>query len=154
MVGVGQCAARARASFSASAGRSIFAGAMLGLWLPWSMRFLGACEPDTIRARPRRAEWTSCAMRWRPGSVWKRWRKCRGWCDPHGQANLYMTPPPATKRARRMPHADGDTARYRDMTDAELARYEGVLKARPASGLHFDGTGQVQRSAGRARRHI
>ena len=29
------------------------------------------------------------------------------------------------------------------MTDAELARYAAVLKAAPASGLHFDGTGQV-----------
>src|SRR5262249_14446678 len=34
-------------------------------------------------------------------------------------------------------------ATVRDMTEAELARYDGVLKTRPASGLHFDGTGQV-----------
>src|SRR5262249_46083042 len=34
-------------------------------------------------------------------------------------------------------------AHFRDMTEAELARYGGVLRARPAGGLYFSGTGQI-----------
>src|SRR6185295_920148 len=66
-----------------------------------------------------------------------------GMVRPHGQANVYMSADAGDKARELWARTPIGTCSFRDMNADELARYDGVLRQRPASGLHFDGTGQV-----------
>lgn len=114
----------------------------IGLWLPWSARYLGACEPGQF-ARGQAA--LTDILRDALGA----WQRLEAFADmpgmvrPYGQSNVYMSKAAGDKAREAYAKTPIGTATFRDMTDAELARYDGILKTRPASGLHFDGTGQV-----------
>ena len=114
----------------------------IGLWLPWSMRYLGACEPGQFaRGQAALTDILRDAM-----GAWRRLEALAdmpGMVRPHGQANLYMSKSATDKAREAYAKTPIGTATFREMTDAELGRYARVLRAQPAGGLHFDGTGQV-----------
>lgn len=114
----------------------------IGLWLPWSVRYLGACEPGQFaRGQAALTDILRDAM-----GAWRRLEALadmHGMVRPHGQSNLYMTRAAGDAAREAYARLPIGATKVRDMTDAELARYAAVLKAAPASGLHFDGTGQV-----------
>ena len=66
-----------------------------------------------------------------------------GMVCPHGQANVYMSAKSGDKARDLWARTPIGACSYREMSEGELARYDGVLRQRPANGLHFDGTGQV-----------
>jgi len=114
----------------------------VGRWLPWSLRYLAACEPGQFaRGQAALSDILNDAM-----GAWRRLETLAdmpGMVRPHGQSNLYMSQAAGEAAQRAYAKTPIGQARVRDMTSAELDRYTRVLKARPASGLHFDGTGQV-----------
>src|SRR5262249_34342954 len=62
---------------------------------------------------------------------------------PIGQFNVYMEQANADRAKEIYARTPIGTARTRDMTQEELARYDGALRTRPADGLFFSGTGQI-----------
>ena len=114
----------------------------IGLWLPWSMRYLQACEPGQFaRGQAALTDILGDAV-----AAWQRLESLAampGMVRPHGQSNLYMSKAAGDKAREVYARTPIGSTKVRDMTDAELARYASVLKTPPASGLHFDGTGQV-----------
>ncbi len=114
----------------------------VGLWLPWSLRFMkAATRAENARGQAALTDLLRDAM-----GAWRRLEMLAdmpGMVKPHGQNNLYMT-----MRAGERAHAYWSKApigvcHIRDMRDDELARYHGVLRDKPACGLRFEGTGQV-----------
>ncbi len=114
----------------------------VGLWAPWSLRFMAASDPKRVAA-------SHAALTALLGDAMGAWRRLETLADmpgmvrPHGQANVYMSADAGDKARELWARTPIGTCSYRDMSADELARYDGVLRQRPASGLHFDGTGQV-----------
>jgi D-amino-acid dehydrogenase len=115
----------------------------IGSWLPWSLRFVAACDPaQAARGQAALTDILRDAM-----SAWQRLEtlaQMPGMVRPHGQANLYMSTATGDVAREMWSRTPIGGCKVRDMTANELARYESVLCTRPASGLHFDGTGQVR----------
>lgn len=113
----------------------------VGMWTPWSLRFMAAC---TQNARGVAA--LSALLRDAMGA-WLRLAdaaQMQGMVRQHGHANVWMRPrnvEPALKAWARTPIG---VASYRDMAAHELARYEDVLTHAPVAGILFAGTGQVR----------
>lgn len=114
-----------------------------GLWLPWSLRFMAAAGPKRIAA----SQAALTAILRDAMGAWTRLETLagmEGMVLPHGQANLYMSARAGDKAREDWLRTPIGVCSIRDMTEDELARYEQVLRQRPAIGLHFDGTGQVR----------
>jgi D-amino-acid dehydrogenase len=114
----------------------------IGLWLPWSLRFMAASDPKRVVA----SHAALTAILHDAMGAWRRLETLAdmsGMVRPHGQANVYMSAEAGDKARELWSRTPIGVCSYRDMSADELARYDGVLRERPASGLHFDGTGQV-----------
>jgi len=114
----------------------------IGLWFPWSLRFMAASDPKRVAA----SHAALVALLRDAMGAWQRLEALAdmpGMVRPHGQANLYMSAEAGDKARELWARTPIGICSYRDMSADELARYDGVLRRRPASGLHFDGTGQV-----------
>jgi len=114
----------------------------IGLWLPWSLRFMAASNPKRVAA----SHAALTAILHDAMGAWRRLETLAdmsGMVRPHGQANVYMSAEAGDKARELWSRTPIGVCTYRDMSGDELARYDGVLRDRPASGLHFDGTGQV-----------
>jgi D-amino-acid dehydrogenase len=114
----------------------------IGRWLPWSLRFMAASDPKRVAA----SHAALTALLHDAMGAWQRLEKLArvpGMVRPHGQANVYMSANAGDKARELWARTPIGTCSYREMSTDELARYDGVLRERPASGLHFDGTGQV-----------
>jgi glycine/D-amino acid oxidase-like deaminating enzyme len=114
----------------------------IGLWLPWSFRFMAASDPKRVAA----SHAALTAILHDAMGAWRRLETLAdmpGMVRPHGQANVYMSAEAGDKARELWARTPIGVCSYRDMSRDELARYDGVLRERPASGLHFDGTGQV-----------
>ncbi|MBS0386572.1 MAG: FAD-binding oxidoreductase [Proteobacteria bacterium] len=115
----------------------------IALWLPWSLRFMAASAPNRVAA-------SNAALTALLRDAMGAWLRLETLADmpgmvcPHGQANIYMSTRTGDKARELWARTPIGACRYREMSSDELARYDGVLHARPASGLHFDGTGQVR----------
>jgi|CXWL01.1.fsa_nt_gi D-amino-acid dehydrogenase len=115
----------------------------VGLWGPWALRFLAACEAgrlargrDALTALLREAipAWVRVAeLAQAPGIV-----------RAHGHASVWMSAANADNGRAVWARTPIGSASIRDMTSAELERYAGVLRQRPHAGLVFSGTGQVR----------
>jgi D-hydroxyproline dehydrogenase len=114
----------------------------VALWAPWAMRFLRACDPVQF-SRGREALTTLLADSL---PAWRRIAELAGAPEiviPHGHVTAWMTPRGAERGLAAMAKARWGATSYREMTRAELARYDGVLARPPAAAVAFDGTGQV-----------
>ena len=114
----------------------------IGLWAPWSLRFMAASDPKRVAA----SHAALTAILRDAMGAWQRLETLAdmpGMVRPHGQANLYMSAEAGDRARELWSRTPIGACSHRNMTAAELARYECVLRQAPASGLHFDGTGQV-----------
>lgn len=115
----------------------------IGLWAPWALRFMAASDPKRVAAGH---EALGVILRDAMGA-WRRLEalaEAPGIVVPHGQSNLYMSAKAGDEARELWSRTPIGGCSFRDMTASELARYASVLRRPPASGLHFDGTGQVR----------
>jgi len=112
------------------------------LLAPWTQRFLAACGPVAFaRGQAALAAILTDAM-----GAWRRIADLVGQPElliPHGHATVWMSRQAAERGRGAFGEAPAGPARTREMTFAELDRYASVLRAAPAAGVMFEGTGQV-----------
>lgn len=133
---------RAPASSFALGGPLDFRWRDVALWGPWSLRFLAACAPQRL-ARGR-AALTALLAEAMP--AWQRIAALAGAPDiviPHGHVTAWMSPRGAERGLAAFANTSWGATSYRQMSDAELARYDGVLARRPHAAVLVSGTGQV-----------
>ncbi|HYD87860.1 MAG TPA: FAD-binding oxidoreductase [Vitreimonas sp.] len=109
---------------------------------PWTQRFLASCGPAAFaRGQAALAAILTDAM-----GAWHRIAALAGEPDlviPHGHATVWMSHEAAERGRGALGEAPAGPAKTREMTRAELDRYASVLRATPAAGVLFEGTGQV-----------
>lgn len=112
-------------------------------WGPWAIRFLAASRPT---AAAHGAEILARLLD-DPLGAWMRLAALAEAPDdlirPTGHAVVWSTPEAARRGLEAWRGARTGSARFRPMETEELAAYDAVLKARPAGGIRFTGTGQV-----------
>jgi D-amino-acid dehydrogenase len=133
---------RAPASSFAIGGPLDFRWTDVGLWAPWSLRFMAACEPARFaRGREALTALLADAM-----PAWLRLAdlaEAPGIVIPHGHVTAWMTPAGAERGLASTAQTAWGAASYREMSASELERYAGVLKSVPHAAVLFSGTGQV-----------
>ena len=114
----------------------------VALWTPWAAQFLAACNPAQFsRGRDALTALLSQAL-----PAWHRIAELAGAPEiviPHGHATAWMTRAGADRALSAMAQAQFGSASYRELTEAELERYAGVLNRVPVAAVQFSGTGQV-----------
>lgn len=109
---------------------------------PWTRAYLAACGPGAFK----RGQTALTAILTDAMPAWRRLAADVGKPElvvPHGHATVWMTPAAADRGRGALGAAPAGPAKVREMTSDELARYRAVLKAPPAAGVLFEGTGQV-----------
>lgn len=112
------------------------------LWGAWAMRFLAACAP----ARYARGQAALTALLHDSMPAWLRladFLEQPALVKQHGHVTAWISPAKAEAAIAAMARAPWGATSYREMTAAELARYESVLRAPPCAAVLFSGTGQV-----------
>ena len=130
-----------RSSFGAG-GPLDFRWSDIGLWGPWSLRFLAACDAQMF-ARGQAALTTLLADAM---GAWQRIAQLAGapaMVIPHGHVTAWMSPEGAAHGRAVVERSAWGTTTWRDATAEELRRYEGVLRKPPAAAVVFTGGGQV-----------
>lgn len=115
----------------------------LALWAPWSLRFLAACDAKQVAAG--RAALSAILSEAVP--AWKRIAALAGAPEivrDHGHVVVWMNRARADAGLKAWAATPVGGVRLREWSAGELARYDGVLRARPAAGLFFEGAGQVR----------
>jgi len=115
----------------------------IGAWGPWSTRFLAACAPGRVNAS--RAALSAILAEAVP--AWKRLAALAGAPEivrDHGHVVVWMNRARAEIGLSDWARTPVGSVKLREWSDADLARYEGVLRAQPAAGLFFEGAGQVR----------
>jgi glycine/D-amino acid oxidase-like deaminating enzyme len=114
----------------------------IGVWAPWSARFLTACDPRRVTAG--RAALSAILT----GAVpaWKRIAALAAAeiVRDHGHVVVWMSGARAEAGLKVWARTPVGGVRLREWSGDELARYDDVLRARPAAGLFFEGSGQVR----------
>jgi glycine/D-amino acid oxidase-like deaminating enzyme len=134
---------RAPASSFAVGGPLDFRWSDIGLWAPWSLRFLAASDPYRF------ARGTAALKSILADAVpaWHRIAELAGAPDivvPHGHVTAWMSPEMAERGLALHARTDWGGCTYREMNAGELARYQSVMKQAPVAGVLFGGTGQVR----------
>lgn len=112
------------------------------LLAPWTQRFLAACGPAAFA----RGQIALAAILTDAMGAWQRIAALSGEPNlviPHGHATVWMSPQAAERGRGAFGQAPAGPAHTREMSRAELDRYAKVLRAAPAAGVLFEGTGQV-----------
>ncbi len=138
------------ANVAGAAGRAFGVGGALdfrwreiGLWTPWSLAFLQACAPARVAA----SHAALSAILDDAVPAWKRLAALagdEGLVRDHGHVVVWMDPARVDAGLKAWAQTPVGKVRLREWSEVELARYEGVLRARPAAGLFFEGAGQVR----------
>lgn len=110
--------------------------------VPWLLRFMRAAAPAQFQAG-------STALRGLLAAALPAWHTLvqdlerRELLRTDGHVVLWESARSATWRRAAWQATDIGTARMRDLAADELDAYAALLKARPAGGIRFEGTGQV-----------
>ncbi len=111
------------------------------LWLPWSVRFMAASG----RRRFERGTAALSALQAEALGAWQRLAVLAGAPEivrTNGHAVVWMSAENARRGFRQWSKANTGTTRFREMTPGELDLYRGAMRAAPAAGLWFSGSGQ------------
>jgi len=114
----------------------------VALWAPWTLRFLGACDP----ARFARGREALTALLEDALPAWHRVADLAGRPElviPHGHVTAWMTREGAERGLPAFSKAQWGATQAREMTTEELERYAGVLRQPPYAAMMVTGTGQV-----------
>lgn len=133
---------RAPASSFAVGGPLDFRWRDAAYWAPWTQRYLAACGPAAFA----RGQAALAAILEHALPAWRRIADLAGAPElviAHGHATMWMSPAAAERGRGAFAAAPAGPARVREMNASELDRYAAVLRARPAAGVLFEGTGQV-----------
>ncbi len=133
---------RAPRSSFAIGGPLDFRWSDFGLWAPWALRFLGACDHAMFERG--RAALTALLSDSLP--AWHRIAELAGAPEiviPHGHATVWTTARGAEAGRASAKRAQWGTAAYRDLSTAELERYAAIMTKPPIAGVLVRGTGQV-----------
>jgi len=112
----------------------------VGLWAPWSLRFLAACNHFA------RGQAALGALLERALPAWQRLVALAGRPDvvrTSGHAVVWMTPQAADAGREAWGKAQTGPATVRDMTTAEAASYASVMHRPPSAGIVFGGTAKL-----------
>lgn len=115
----------------------------IGAWGPWSLRFLAACDARRVSAG--RAALSAILAEAVPA-----WERLAALADApeivrkHGHVVVWMNRARAEAGLDAWRRTPVGGVKLREWSEKEMARYDGVLRARPAAGLFFDGAGQVR----------
>lgn len=115
----------------------------LALWAPWSLRFLAACDAKQVAAG--RAALSAILNEAVP--AWKRIAALAGAPEivrDHGHVIVWMDAARAAPGLKAWETIPVGGVKLREWGAGDLARYDGVLRARPAAALFFEGAGQVR----------
>jgi D-amino-acid dehydrogenase len=112
-------------------------------WAPWAMRFLGAAQPRRFEAG-RRALGGLLAE---AGPAWRRLAADIGAGNLYAETGhivVWPTPGAAEAGRRAWAKADIGTTRFHDLDAETLDALGDRLKARPAGGIRFEGSGRIR----------
>lgn len=115
----------------------------VGLWLPWSIRFMaasgakkfarGTAALGALQARALEAWQGLAALADAPDLV-----------KADGHNVVWMSLENARRGLAAWAKANTGTTRFREMTRGELDVYRGAMRSAPAAGLRFTGSGQFK----------
>lgn len=114
----------------------------IGLWLPWSLRFMAAAMPSNVRRSRRVLE----QLLKEPIASWSRLFALAGTASmvkDVGHSVVWMSERAAEAGTAAWQRAHMGTASFRAMTSDELAKLGNGMRQTPVAGLRFSGTGQV-----------
>jgi D-amino-acid dehydrogenase len=112
-----------------------------GLWLPWALRFIAASE----RSRFERGTQALSALQAQAMSAWYRLAMLADAPElvrAEGHNVVWMSAAAAKRGVEAWGKAKIGTTTFREMEKEELEPYRRALKAMPAAGLKFSGSGQ------------
>lgn len=115
----------------------------VGLWLPWSLRFMAAANRKRFRAGTAALS----ALQARALDAWQRLAVLANAPDivrAEGHNIVWMSADAARRGLAAWPKANIGTTQFREMTRGELDVYRGALRSEPVAGLHFTGSGQFK----------
>lgn len=133
---------RAPASSFALGGPLDFRWSDIGLWAPWSLRFLAACNAKRFA----RGQAALSALLADTMGAWQRLAALADRPDlviPHGHVTAWTSPQGADNGLRAAARAAWGSASYRELTASDLERYSKVMTTPPVGGILVSGTGQV-----------
>jgi D-hydroxyproline dehydrogenase len=114
----------------------------IGLWGPWSLRFIAACNAGGFR----RGQAALGALLGEAVPAWERLAALAGRAEivkRNGHHVLWMTEQGAARGMRAWRDASIGGASFREMSAPELARIGEMLAHTPRAGIAFTGTGQL-----------
>ncbi|MBN3538106.1 FAD-binding oxidoreductase [Sphingomonas pseudosanguinis] len=114
----------------------------IGTWLPFALRLLGAARAD----RYARAHTALAALLAEAMPAWRRHVAALdtpGLLREDGHVVLWETPESAACGLAGWQAADTGTARFRALTEAELAQWQSRIASPIAGGIRFEGSGQI-----------
>ncbi len=115
----------------------------VGLWLPWSIRFMAASSAKKF-------ERGTAALGSLQADALQAWQRLAALAEApdlvraDGHAVVWMSPENARRGLAAWAKANTGTTRFREMTSAELDVYRGAMRSAPAAGLRFTGSGQFK----------
>ncbi|NOT42119.1 MAG: FAD-binding oxidoreductase, partial [Alphaproteobacteria bacterium] len=118
-----------------------FRPADVGLWLPWSIRFMAA-------SGGKKFERGTAALGSLQSNALQAWQRLAALAEApdlikaDGHAVVWMSPDKARRGLAAWAKANTGTTRFREMTRDELEVYRGAMRTAPAAGLRFTGSGQ------------
>lgn len=112
-------------------------------WLPWSVRFVAAAGPKKLA----RGTASLGSLQARALEAWQRLAALAEASDivqPSGHNIVWMSAANMERGRRDWAQANTGPTRFRELTRDELDIYRGALRAVPAGGLRFTGSGQFK----------
>ncbi len=115
----------------------------VGLWLPWSVRFIGASGAKRFKRG-------TAALGSLQADALQAWQRLAALAEApdlvraDGHAVVWMSSEKARRGLAMWAKANTGTTRFCQMTRDELEVYRGAMRSAPVAGLRFTGSGQFK----------
>jgi glycine/D-amino acid oxidase-like deaminating enzyme len=114
----------------------------VGIWLPWSFRFIKAAMPSSNACNRQALK----HLLEDPIAAWRRLFALAGTpplVSPCGHNVVWMSEREVRRGLAAWRRADTGTATFRELSASELAHIGSALRVPPVAGVRFSGTGQM-----------